>query len=108
MSNYHVEPASKPKALTKEALKAVRHEQVQGLSRRQLIRTSLAAGVGVSLALGCDIILASEKSSFLLAFTKIGHHRAVKIRLDSNNGQLRAGMSATAHFEALQPGAEKK
>lgn len=33
---------------------------------------------------------------------------AVKIRLDSNNGQLRAGMSATAHFEALQPGVEKK
>ena len=29
-------------------------------------------GVGVSLALGCDIVLASEKSSFLLAFTKIG------------------------------------
>ena len=25
MSNYHVEPADKPKALTKEALKAVRH-----------------------------------------------------------------------------------
>jgi enoyl-CoA hydratase len=32
----------------------------------------VAAGVGVSLALGCDIVLASEKSSFLLAFTKIG------------------------------------
>ncbi len=32
----------------------------------------VTAGVGVSLALGCDIVLASEKSSFLLAFTKIG------------------------------------
>jgi len=32
----------------------------------------VAAGVGVSLALACDIVLASEKSSFLLAFTKIG------------------------------------
>ena len=31
-----------------------------------------AAGVGVSLALACDIILASEKAYFLLAFTKIG------------------------------------
>ncbi len=31
-----------------------------------------AAGVGVSLALACDVILASEKSFFLLAFTKIG------------------------------------
>jgi enoyl-CoA hydratase len=31
-----------------------------------------AAGVGVSLALACDIILASETAFFLLAFTKIG------------------------------------
>jgi enoyl-CoA hydratase len=31
-----------------------------------------AAGVGVSLALACDVILASEKAYFLLAFTKIG------------------------------------
>ena len=49
MSNYHVEPAAKPAAITKEAIKALRHEQVQGLSRRQLIRTSLAAGIGVWL-----------------------------------------------------------
>ncbi len=32
----------------------------------------VTAGVGVSLALACDIVLASEKASFLLAFTKIG------------------------------------
>lgn len=31
-----------------------------------------AAGVGVSLALACDVVLASEKAFFLLAFTKIG------------------------------------
>jgi enoyl-CoA hydratase len=31
-----------------------------------------AAGVGVSLALACDIVLASEQSYILLAFTKIG------------------------------------
>ena len=49
MSNYHVEPADKPQALTKEALKAVRHEQVQGVSRRELLRGSLAAGLGLWL-----------------------------------------------------------
>jgi cytochrome b6-f complex iron-sulfur subunit len=49
MSNYHVEPASKPQALTKEAIKALRHEQVQGLSRRQLLRTSLGAGIALWL-----------------------------------------------------------
>jgi cytochrome b6-f complex iron-sulfur subunit len=45
MSNYHVEPASKPQALSKEAVKALRHEQVQGLSRRQVLRGSLAGGM---------------------------------------------------------------
>jgi len=45
MSNYHVEPASQPQALSKEAVKALRHEQVQGLSRRQVLRGSLAAGM---------------------------------------------------------------
>lgn len=49
MSNYHVEPADKPKALTKEALKSIRHEQVQGVSRRELLRGSLAAGLGLWL-----------------------------------------------------------
>src|SRR5215212_10779877 len=50
MSNYQVEPADQPKALTKEALKALRREQVQGMSRRRLLRTSLGAGVGLWLA----------------------------------------------------------
>jgi len=31
-----------------------------------------AAGVGASLALACDVVLASEQAFFLLAFTKIG------------------------------------
>ena len=47
MSNYQVEPADKPQALTKETLKAMRHEQVKGISRRRLIRTSLGAAVGL-------------------------------------------------------------
>jgi cytochrome b6-f complex iron-sulfur subunit len=41
MSNYHVEPASKPQALTSQAIKSLRREQVQGISRRQLLRSSL-------------------------------------------------------------------
>jgi enoyl-CoA hydratase len=31
-----------------------------------------AAGVGASLALACDVVLASEKAFFMMAFTKIG------------------------------------
>ena len=49
MSNYHVEPDSKPQALTSEALKSMRTEAPKGLSRRQLLRTSLGAGVGLWL-----------------------------------------------------------
>jgi cytochrome b6-f complex iron-sulfur subunit len=49
MSNYHVEAVDKPAALTSEALKSLRHQQVQGLSRRQLIRRALGAGVGLWL-----------------------------------------------------------
>jgi cytochrome b6-f complex iron-sulfur subunit len=49
MSNYHVEPADRPQALTTEAIKALRHEQVQGVSRRELLRGSLAAAVGLWL-----------------------------------------------------------
>ena len=49
MSNYSVEPASKPQALTTEAIKAIRHEQVQGVSRRELLRGSLAAAMGLWL-----------------------------------------------------------
>jgi cytochrome b6-f complex iron-sulfur subunit len=49
MSNYQVEPVHKPQALTKEAIKALRHEQVQGVSRRELLRGSLAAGMGLWL-----------------------------------------------------------
>ena len=47
MSNYHVELADKPAALTKEAIKSLRKQQVQGLSRRQLMRAALGTGIGL-------------------------------------------------------------
>lgn len=49
MSNYQVESIDKPAALTKEALKALRKQQIQGLSRRQLMRTALGTGIGLWL-----------------------------------------------------------
>jgi cytochrome b6-f complex iron-sulfur subunit len=48
MSNYHVESIDKPAALTPQAIKALRKEQVQGLSRRQLMRVALGAGIGLA------------------------------------------------------------
>ena len=47
MSNYHVEPAAKPAALTSEAIKSLRKEQVQGMSRRRLMRVALGAGIAL-------------------------------------------------------------
>jgi cytochrome b6-f complex iron-sulfur subunit len=49
MSNYHVEPAARPQALTEQAIKSLRKQQVQGLSRRQLLRGSLGAGIALWL-----------------------------------------------------------
>ncbi len=47
MSNYQVEAIDKPQALTKEAIKSLRKQQVQGLSRRQLLRTAIGASLGL-------------------------------------------------------------
>lgn len=47
MGNWWVAPADRPKALTKQTLKALRREQPRGLSRRQLLRNAI--GTGVSL-----------------------------------------------------------
>ncbi len=49
MGNWHVEPASRPGALTTEALRQLRHGQVDGISRRRLLRTSLGTGILVWL-----------------------------------------------------------
>jgi len=49
MSNYQVEPAARPQALTTEAIKARRHEQVQGMSRRTMLRRSIGGGVALWL-----------------------------------------------------------
>jgi cytochrome b6-f complex iron-sulfur subunit len=49
MSNYQVEAIDKPAALSNEAIKALRRSQVQGMSRRQLMRNALGAGIGLWL-----------------------------------------------------------
>jgi cytochrome b6-f complex iron-sulfur subunit len=49
MSNYHVEPVDRPKALAPEAIRSMRRSQVQGISRRQLLRYSLGGAIGLWL-----------------------------------------------------------
>ncbi len=47
MSNYQVEPAARPQALSKEAIKALRKEQVKGVPRRKVLRTALGLGLAM-------------------------------------------------------------
>jgi cytochrome b6-f complex iron-sulfur subunit len=49
MSNYQVEPADRPQALTPEAIKSLRRHQVKGMSRRQLLRYSIGGGIALWL-----------------------------------------------------------
>jgi len=49
MSNYHVEPVDRPKALAPEAIKSLRRHQVKGISRRQLLRYSIGGGIALWL-----------------------------------------------------------
>ena len=49
MSNWNVAAADRPQTITTEAIRSLRRSQVEGISRRQLLRTSLGAGIGVWL-----------------------------------------------------------
>ncbi len=49
MGNWKLARTEEPQALTREALKALRHGQAAGISRRQLLRRSIGAGVGLWL-----------------------------------------------------------
>ena len=49
MSNWHLTPNDRPKAITGEAIKALRSQSVEGISRRELLRGSLAAAVALWL-----------------------------------------------------------
>jgi cytochrome b6-f complex iron-sulfur subunit len=49
MSNYHVQPADKPQALSTQALRSLRQAPVQGISRRRLLRVSIGAAVALWL-----------------------------------------------------------
>ena len=45
MSNYHLAPAEKPQALTPQALRSLRQDPVQGISRRTLLRRSVGGAM---------------------------------------------------------------
>lgn len=100
MSNYHVEAVDKPQALTSEAIKALRKEQVQGLSRRQLLRTSLGAGVGLWL-----IESAAASLSFLWPNLQGGFGGKVRIGTYADVKLLSSSLPIAEGFPAYVPDA---
>ena len=74
MSNYHVEPIDKPKALTPQALRSLRQDPVQGISRRTLLRRSIG---GAALLWLTEV--AAGSIGFLWPNTKGGFGSVIKI-----------------------------
>lgn len=74
MSNYHLAPADKPKALTPQALKSLRQDPVQGISRRTLLRRSIG---GAALLWLTEV--AAGSIGFLWPNVKGGFGSVIKI-----------------------------
>ncbi|HET7678113.1 MAG TPA: Rieske 2Fe-2S domain-containing protein [Candidatus Limnocylindrales bacterium] len=49
MGNWKLQRWQEPRALTREALRSMRHGRAAGLTRRQLLRRALGAGIGLWL-----------------------------------------------------------
>jgi cytochrome b6-f complex iron-sulfur subunit len=98
MSNYQVEPASQPQALSKEAIKALRHEQVQGLSRRTLLRTSIGAAIGLWL-----LELSAGTLGFLWPAIASGNRSQVRVgtfkEVKSANSTLPVDQGFPAYYQ---------
>ncbi len=103
MSNYQVEPASRPQAVTEAAIKARRDGQVQGISRRTLLRRSLGGGIALWLfELGAGTIgflWPSLAGGFGGVFT-LGTIDDAARTMDTIGTQFKDG--APAHFLAAQ------
>ena len=67
MSNYHLQPADKPQALTPQALRSLRQDPVQGISRRTLLRRSIGGATLPWLT-----VVAAGSIGFLWPTTKGG------------------------------------
>jgi cytochrome b6-f complex iron-sulfur subunit len=98
MSNYQVEPAAQSQALSKEAIKSLRHEQVQGLSRRTLLRTSIGAAMGLWL-----LELSAGTLGFLWPSIASGNKSQVKIgtlaEIKAQNSSLPIDQGFPAYYQ---------
>ena len=78
MSNYHLQPSEKPQALTPQALRSLRQDPVQGISRRTLLRRSIGGATLLWLTevtVGLDRLPVAERRGRLRRRVEHRHHR---------------------------------
>ncbi|MBI3750589.1 MAG: Rieske 2Fe-2S domain-containing protein [Chloroflexi bacterium] len=100
MSNWHLEPADRPRALTGPALRALRAGTPSGgISRRQLLRRSIGGAIAlwlIELGAGTLGFLWPNLSGGFGGKVKIGDINDVNSQMDVEGTSLRDG--APAHF----------
>jgi cytochrome b6-f complex iron-sulfur subunit len=98
MSNYHLAPADKPQALTPQALRSLRQDPVQGISRRTLLRRSIG---GAALLWLTEV--AAGSIGFLWPNSKGGFGSAIEIGTYSDikaaNTSLPIAQGFPAYFQ---------
>jgi cytochrome b6-f complex iron-sulfur subunit len=101
MSNYHLQPAEKPQALTSQAIKSLRNAPVQGISRRRLLRVSLGGAIALWLT-----EVAAGSIGFLWPNFKGGFGGKVKIGtlndIKLKNSSLPVAEGFPAYFQAAR------
>ena len=98
MSNYHLAPADKPQALTPQALRSLRQDPVQGISRRTLLRRSIG---GAALLWLTEVAMGSI--GFLWPNSKGGFGSAIEIGtlddIKAANSSLPIASGFPAYFQ---------
>src|SRR5215207_3509975 len=99
MSNYHLQPADKPQALTPQALRSLRQDPVQGISRRTLLRRSIG---GAALLWLTEV--AAGSIGFLWPNSKGGFGSVVKIGTIDDIKAQNSSIPVGTGFPGLLPG----
>jgi cytochrome b6-f complex iron-sulfur subunit len=101
MSNYHLQPADKPQALTPQALRSLRQDPVQGISRRTLLRRSIG---GAFLLWLTEVTVGSI--GFLWPNVKGGFGSVIKIgkidEIKAANSGIPFSQGFPAYFQAAR------
>lgn len=101
MSNYHLQPADKPQALTPQALRSLRQDPVQGMSRRTLLRRSIGGAMLLWLT-----EVAAGSIGFLWPVVKGGFGGVIRIGtfadIKAENASIPFSQGFPAYYQAAR------